>query len=87
MTLSFPNISRSFIDFQNGVRFVGYDGMISVPFVIDKGALETSGPVGNSEASFLSAFDRSRKLIYSVASEVYSQSRQSSYKITANNMV
>ena len=87
MSLSFANASRSFIDTLNGVRFIGYDGMISVPFLIDKGALETAGPITNTEASFLSAFDRSRKLIYSVASEIYAQSRQTSYKITARNMV
>ncbi|MGW9462706.1 DUF1488 family protein [Brucella cytisi] len=40
MSLSFPNPSKSFDDFDVGVCFVGYDAMTSVLFLIDKTALQ-----------------------------------------------
>ncbi len=86
MSLSFPNPSRSFDDFERGVRFVGYDGMTTVPFLIDKTALEKNGVIAATELSLLAAFDASRKLIYDVAREVYSQARQTSYRITVEDM-
>ncbi|HHV69260.1 MAG TPA: DUF1488 domain-containing protein [Ochrobactrum intermedium] len=81
MARSFPNPSSSFDDFEVGVRFVGYDGMTSVPFLIDKPVLEKNG-----EPSLLAAFDASRKPIYDAAREVYSQARQTSYRITVEDM-
>ncbi|MBA8840928.1 DUF1488 domain-containing protein [Ochrobactrum sp. RH2CCR150] len=86
MALSFPNASRSFDEFEVGVRFVGYDGMTSVPFLIDKTALEKSGTIAATESSLLAAFDASRKLIYNAAHEVYSRVRQTSYRITVEDM-
>ena len=86
MALSFPNPSRSFDDLEVGVRFVGYDGMTSVPFLIDKPALENNGAIAATESSLLAAFDASRKLIYDAAREVYSQARQTSYRITVEDM-
>ncbi|HWD14320.1 MAG TPA: DUF1488 domain-containing protein [Pseudochrobactrum sp.] len=87
MALSFPNPSRSFDSSEIGVRFVGYDGMTSVPFLIDKTALEKNGSIAATETSLLAAFDASRKLIYDVAREVYSNARQTSYRISVKDMV
>ncbi len=86
MARSFPNLSSSFDDFEVGVRFVGYDGMTSVPFPIDKPALEKNGAIAATESSLLAAFDASRKPIYDAAREVYSQARQTSYRITVEDM-
>lgn len=86
MTLLFPNPSRSFDDFEAGVRFIGYDGMISVPFVIEKSALEQMGAIATTEASLLTAFDASRKMIYAVACKIYGQARQTSYRIKLQDM-
>ncbi len=86
MTLSFPNPSRSFDDLEMGVRFVGYDGMTSVPFLIDKTALDKIGSISATESSLLAAFDASRALIYDVAREVYSNARQTSYRISVGDM-
>ncbi|MEJ5083397.1 MULTISPECIES: DUF1488 family protein [unclassified Ochrobactrum] len=86
MVLLFPNPSRSFDDFKAGVRFVGYDGMTSVPFLIDKAAFEKASVIPATEASLLAAFDASRKKIYDVAREVYSNTRQTSYRITLEDM-
>lgn len=87
MTLSFPNPSRSFDDSKMGVRFVGYDGMKSVPFLIDKTALVKKGAIASTEMALLAAFDASQKRIYEVARVVYSNARQTSYTISASDMV
>ncbi|MBA8820934.1 hypothetical protein BRY73_03880 [Ochrobactrum sp. P6BS-III] len=86
MALLFPNPSRRFDSFEVGVRFVVYDGMSSVSFLIDKTALEKSGAIAATEPSLLAAFDASRKLIYAIALEVYAQARQTSYRITADDL-
>jgi hypothetical protein len=39
MTIIFPNASRSFDEERNGVRFIAYDGMFEVPFLVEAGAL------------------------------------------------
>lgn len=86
MTLSFPNPSRNFDNTEIGVRFVGYDGMISVPFLIQKSALEGLGTVAPTEESLLAAFDASRATIYNVARRMYSNGKQTSYRITSQHM-
>ena len=87
MTLDFPNRSRSFDEARNAVRFIGYDGMFEVPFFVEAAALATQsgnrdGPLA-SEAEYLAAFDSARGSIHDVAREAYSNSRRSSYKLTA----
>ena len=42
MTLSFPNISRSFDNARNVIRFTGYDGMFEVRFFVETGAFSTA---------------------------------------------
>lgn len=86
MTLSFPNPSRNFDDIEDGVRFVGYDGMISVPFLIQKSALEGLGIVSQTEESLLATFDASRTTIYNAARKMYSNGKQTSYRITRQHM-
>ncbi|MEJ5021536.1 DUF1488 domain-containing protein [Ochrobactrum vermis] len=86
MSLLFPNPARSFDEVEMGVRFTGYDGMTSVPFLIDKTALEKNGSIAATESSLLAAFDASRKIIYDVAREVYFHARQTSYRITVADM-
>lgn len=87
MTLDFPNRSRSFDEAKNVVRFIGYDGMFEVPFFVEATVLATrSGkrdgtPV--TEAEYLAAFDSARGSIYDVAREAYSNSRRTSYRLTA----
>ena len=38
MTLTFPNRSRSFDEARRCVRFVGYDGMFEVQYLVDSTA-------------------------------------------------
>ena len=64
MTLAFPNLSRSFDEARNAVRFIGHDGMFEVPFFIEAGALARAeagiGKTKPSEAECLRAFDAVR---------------------------
>lgn len=83
MTLTFPNPSRSFDQAHNVVRFIGYDGVFQVPFVVEADALTASDGKALLEAECLTAFDASRDLILDVARKAYSNKRRSSYTLTA----
>jgi hypothetical protein len=87
MKVDFPNRSRSFDEARNAVRFTGYAGMFEVPFYVEAAALAKQGgaPGGTpaSEAEYLVAFDAARNSIYDVAREAYSNSRRSTYTLTA----
>lgn len=82
MTLNFPNRSRTFDDSRQGVRFVAYDGMFEVPFLVEAAALQQCG-ASASEASCLAAFDAARDLIHLAACQVYDGRRQAIYIISA----
>ncbi|MDH4991029.1 DUF1488 domain-containing protein [Aquamicrobium lusatiense] len=87
MALAFPNQSRSFDDVNIGVRFIGHDGMVSVPFMVESEALRKMGFATQSESSTLAAFDAARTSIYEIARDVYSHARQTTYRITAADCV
>lgn len=80
MPLEFPNPSRSYDADNRRVRFIGHDGMVSVPFAVEVMALQKSGShplVG--EAQSLAAFDAMRPSIHDVAREAYARVRQTTY--------
>ena len=87
MTLAFPNLSRSFDEARNAVRFTGYDGMFAVRFFVDADVLAQSDitlrAAGASERKYLSAFDALRTSIQDVAREAYSHGRRNFYALTA----
>ena len=85
MTLSFPNPTRNFDEMRNAVRFVGYDGIFEIRFLVEAGALADGGAQGSgmSEAKCLSAFDRLRGSINDVARKAYSNRRRNSYTLSA----
>lgn len=89
MTLDFPNRSRSFDEARNAVRFIGYDGMFSVPFYVEAAALARSlgkqDGAKASEAECLAAFDAARGSIQDVARETYANSRRTSYILTTSD--
>jgi hypothetical protein len=80
MALTFPNLSRSFDEARSGVRFIGYDGMFEVRFLVEAGAL---GKTATAEKSTLAAFDAARKSIQDVARETYSHGKKNIYILTA----
>ncbi|MEO3388054.1 DUF1488 domain-containing protein [Mesorhizobium sp. CAU 1741] len=83
MSLEFPNRSRSFDEARNAIRFIGHDGMFTVPFFVEASALARPGSAALSEADCLNAFDAARSSIHDVAREAYSQARRTSYILTA----
>jgi hypothetical protein len=86
MTLSFPNISRSYDDTRRQIRFVGHDGMLTIPFRVNVNAIlknATGDP--EDEEIYLRSFDGIRDAIQSVAREAYSNKRQTVYVLTADD--
>lgn len=76
MSLVFPNRSRSFDEARKAVRFLGYDGMFEVPFLVQAEALaDTSGSLPMTEADCLAAFDAARDDIYDAAKRAYARGR------------
>lgn len=81
MTLTFPNRSRSYDETRNAVRFLGYDGMFEVPFLVQADALVGSAKM--TETDCLTAFDAARGSIHDVAREAYSHGRRTTYVLKA----
>lgn len=78
MTLNFPNGCRSFDEERHGVRFIAYDGMFEVPFLIEAAAL-LDGQA--SKDACLAAFDNARASIRAAALRVYKGRRPTVYVI------
>lgn len=80
MALTFLNPSRSYDADNRRVRFVGHDGMRSVPFAVETAALEKAG-FGDvrGETQSLAAFDANRPSIHDVARKAYAAARQTTY--------
>ena len=63
MALTFPNRSRSYDEAGQHIRFLGYDGMFEIPFLIEIEALANPNPeAATAEAGYLAAFDAAREL-------------------------
>jgi hypothetical protein len=73
MSLSFPNRSRSFDEARKAVRFLGYDGMFEVAFLVQAEALVPPSRV--TAADCLAAFDAARGSIYKAALRAYVRGR------------
>ncbi|QKV17369.1 DUF1488 family protein [Oricola thermophila] len=86
MTLTFLNESRFYDPGRRQIRFVGHDGMSTVPFRIDIDAIVKKAPdMPGDESLFLNSFDGKRESIRSVAREAYSNRRQTVYVLTAED--
>ena len=86
MTLNFPNQSRSYDAMSQRVRFLGYDGMLAVPFFLEVAALWKQKPSGDSsEAGYLDAFDANRVSIHEVARKAYARGRKNVYVLTRSD--
>ena len=68
MKLTFPNLSRSFDEARQGVRFIAYDGMFEVPFLVDAAALRDQHA---GAETCLAAFDAGRTAIQDAAVRIY----------------
>ncbi|TCR74843.1 DUF1488 domain-containing protein [Rhizobium sp. BK376] len=77
MTITFPNSARSFDEAAKRVRFLGYDGMFEIRFLVEADALRMEPTQSNpSERDYLAAFDRIRTRILEVAVRVYASKRK-----------
>lgn len=81
--LAFPNPSRSFDERRKGVRFMGYDDMIQVPFIVEAGALSVLGGAAKTETECLAAFDAATAAIHKVARRAYIRGQTEIYTLTA----
>ncbi|SCW62889.1 Protein of unknown function [Rhizobium mongolense subsp. loessense] len=86
MPLSFPNRSRSFDENRKGVRFLGYDGMFEVRFLVEATALRSTDQPSRSEIECLDAFDAERPSILEAASKAYNRSRRNNYTLTVEDI-
>ncbi|MET0939778.1 MAG: DUF1488 domain-containing protein [Mesorhizobium sp.] len=83
MTLMFPNVSRSYDEERQGVRFIAYDGMFEVQFLVEAAALLDAHP---SEEACLAEFDAARTSIRSAALRIYKGRRPIIYVIGAGDL-
>ncbi|MGX9576186.1 MAG: DUF1488 domain-containing protein [Mesorhizobium sp.] len=84
MSLTFPNLSRSYDEASRRIRFVGYDGMSQISFFVDAAAISTAPPgTATAEATYLAAFDSAVGPIHDVARNAYARTGKSMYVLTA----
>ncbi len=84
MALTFPNRSRSYDDAGQHIRFLGYDGMFEIPFLIEIEALANPNrEAATAEAGYLAAFDAARDSILDVARKAYSRGRKNLFVLTS----
>jgi hypothetical protein len=84
MTLDFPNVSRSYDETRDLIRFWGYDSAMEVSFFVEVGALTKLDPRTRTlEAGYLETFDAVRDRIHQVARKAYSRARRSAYLLVA----
>ncbi|MBX9863183.1 MAG: DUF1488 domain-containing protein [Hyphomicrobium sp.] len=82
MTLTFPNLSRSYDERGRRVRFWGYDGTFEINFFVEQRAFSRIDPSTKlDEAGFLNTFDRYRDRILKVASNAYSDRHRDAYTL------
>lgn len=83
MSLSFPNSSRSYDASRKVIRFVGYDGMMQIPFTLEAAAVSGSG---SGEHALLSAFDAARSSIHDAARHNYRPGNTASYSLKSSDL-
>ena len=86
MTMTFSNASRSYDHTRRQIRFVGHDGMLTIPFRLNVDAIMKHSPGDpGDENVYLRSSDGRRDAIQSVASKAYSHRRQTMYVLTADD--
>ncbi|AZN98961.1 DUF1488 domain-containing protein [Mesorhizobium sp. M9A.F.Ca.ET.002.03.1.2] len=84
MSLTFPNVSRSYEEASRRIRFVGYDGMCQISFFVDADAISTAPPEAvTADATYLAAFDSAVGPIHDVARKAYARTGKNMYVLTA----
>lgn len=82
MTISFPNVSRSFDADKQCISFWGYDSAFEVCFQVGRDALaRVVGEPCVGEQALLHAFDTNRPRIHAVATRAYTRRRGSYFAL------
>jgi hypothetical protein len=84
MSLTFPNLSRSYDAAGKRIRFLGQDGMAQISFsvAIDAISKKTAEPA-DAETDYLAAFDAVRSLVHDMARNAHSRGRKNMYALTS----
>ncbi len=86
MTVSFPNLSRSYDAPRHAVRFWGYDRTMETSFYVSADALRRLQPGVESVAdALLRAFDSNRDLICVAAAKAFARGGKGSYDLIASD--
>jgi hypothetical protein len=86
MSLSFPNLSRSYDPERRRVRFWAYDSAMEIPFFLTESALRRLDPkAACNEAAMLATFDANRNRIEAVAEKVHAHDRQNFHILEASD--
>ncbi|QND51671.1 DUF1488 domain-containing protein [Phyllobacterium sp. 628] len=87
MALNFPNRSRSYDAAAQQVRFIGYDGLFQVPFLVEIAAFwKGASKADPDEDDYLAAFDAARSAIQDAAHKAYAHGRKNLYVLTAGDV-
>lgn len=84
MSLTFPNLSRSYDAAGKRIRFLGYDGMVQISFSVAVDAISKKpAELADAETDYLAAFDAVRGLVHDIARNAYSHGRKNMYALTS----
>jgi hypothetical protein len=84
MSLTFPNLSRSYDSAGKRIRFLGHDGMVQISFTVAVDAISKKTPEpADAETEYLAAFDAMRGLVHDMARNAYSHGRKNMYALTS----
>ncbi|MHA7971969.1 DUF1488 family protein [Rhizobium sp. CAU 1783] len=85
MSLYFANRTRTYDDRRGVIRFVGYDGLKQIVFLLSVGLFEQDSSTARPrEQGYLLAFDRSYSRILEIARALYQKNNRPMIKMDAN---
>lgn len=84
MTLSFENPTRTYDERRGVIRFLGYDGLNQIVFLLSVKLLDLgTASSAQREQGYLMAFDRCRGRILDIASALYQKNNRSMVELDA----
>jgi hypothetical protein len=85
MSLSFANRTRTYDERRGVIRFVGYDGLKQIVFLLSVGLFEQESSQSSlREQGYLMAFDRCHSRILEIAQALYQKNNRSMIEMDAN---
>lgn len=85
MSLYFANRTRTYDDRRGVIRFVGYDGLKQIVFLLSVGLFEQDSSTSRPrEQGYLMAFDRYYSRILEIARALYQKNNRPMIEMDAN---